>query len=51
MHIPVAIDDKELAAKLQDALIKITKMRDRKIKQRADLAVLKFRGARYTVGY
>jgi N-acetylmuramoyl-L-alanine amidase len=37
-------DDKALAQKLQDALIKVTKMRDRKIKQRADLAVLKFEG-------
>jgi len=37
-------DDKALAQKLQDALIKVTKMRDRKIKQRTDLAVLKFTG-------
>ena len=36
--------DKVLAQKLQDALIKVTKMRDRKIKQRTDLAVLKFAG-------
>lgn len=36
--------DKILAQKLQDSLIKITKMRDRKIKQRTDLAVLKFNG-------
>ena len=37
-------DDKALAQMLQDALIKATKMRDRKIKQRTDLAVLKFSG-------
>jgi N-acetylmuramoyl-L-alanine amidase len=37
-------DDKVLAQKLQDALVKVTKMRDRKIKQRTDLAVLKFPG-------
>jgi N-acetylmuramoyl-L-alanine amidase len=37
-------DDKVLAQKLQDTLIKITKMRDRRIKQRTDLAVLKFKG-------
>ena len=37
-------DDKVLAQRLQDALIKVTKMRDRKIKQRTDLAVLKFGG-------
>jgi N-acetylmuramoyl-L-alanine amidase len=37
-------DDKPLAQKLQDVLIKVTKMRDRKIKQRTDLAVLKFNG-------
>jgi N-acetylmuramoyl-L-alanine amidase len=37
-------DDKALAQKLQHALIKLTKMRDRKIKQRTDLAVLKFTG-------
>lgn len=36
--------DKALAQKLQDALIKATKMRDRKAKQRTDLAVLKFNG-------
>lgn len=35
---------KALAQKLQDALIKVTKMRDRKIKQQTDLAVLKFSG-------
>lgn len=35
-------ESKALAQKLQDALIKITKMKDRKIKQRTDLAVLKF---------
>lgn len=37
-------DDKVLAQKLQDALVKLTKMKDRKIKQRTDLAVLKFQG-------
>lgn len=37
-------DDKALAQKLQDALIKVTKLRDRKIKPRTDLAVLKFNG-------
>lgn len=37
-------DDKVLAQKLQDALVPVTKMRDRKIKQRTDLAVLKFTG-------
>ena len=37
-------DDKALAQKLQDALVKVTTMRDRKIKQRTDLAVLKFQG-------
>ena len=37
-------DDKALAQKLQDALLKVTGMRDRKIKQRPDLAVLKFQG-------
>ena len=36
--------DKALAQKLQDALVKLTKLRDRKIKQRTDLAVLKFSG-------
>ena len=36
--------DKVLAQKLQDALVEVTKMRDRKIKQRTDLAVLKFQG-------
>ena len=35
-------DDQALAQKLQEALIKVTKLRDRKIKQRTDLAVLKF---------
>lgn len=35
---------KPLAQKLQDALVKLTKMRDRKIRQRTDLAVLKFKG-------
>ena len=38
-------DDKPLAQKMQDALIKVTKMRDdRTIKQRSDLGVLKFVG-------
>ncbi len=37
-------DDKLLAQKLQDALVKTSKMKDRKIKQRNDLAVLKFNG-------
>ena len=37
-------EDKALAQKLQDALVTVTKMRDRKIKQRTDLAVLKFQG-------
>lgn len=36
--------DKVLAQKLQDALLQVTTMRDRKIKQRTDLAVLKFNG-------
>jgi N-acetylmuramoyl-L-alanine amidase len=36
--------DKAQAQKLQTALIELTKMRDRKIKQRTDLAVLKFSG-------
>lgn len=36
--------DKALAQKLQAALIKATKMRDRKAKQRTDLVVLKFHG-------
>lgn len=36
--------DKTLAQKLQDALINASKMRDRKIKQRTDLSVLKFNG-------
>ncbi len=37
-------NDKALAQKIQDALVKTTEMRDRKIKQRNDLAVLKFDG-------
>lgn len=37
-------EDKGLAQKLQEELIKITRMKDRKIKQRTDLAVLKFNG-------
>ena len=37
-------EDKALAQKMQDALIKVTKLSDRKIKQRTDLAVLKFQG-------
>ena len=36
--------DKALAQKLQTALVKVTGLRDRKIKQRTDLAVLKFPG-------
>lgn len=36
--------DKALAQKLQTALIAVTKLRDRTIKQRTDLAVLKFQG-------
>lgn len=36
--------DRALAQKLQTALIELTKMRDREIKQRTDLAVLKFNG-------
>jgi N-acetylmuramoyl-L-alanine amidase len=37
-------DDKALAQKLQDALLPITGFKDRKIKKRDDLAVLKFLG-------
>jgi N-acetylmuramoyl-L-alanine amidase len=37
-------DDEALAQELQAALVKLTKMKDRKIKQRTDLAVLKFQG-------
>ena len=37
-------DDKALAEKMQTALIKVTKLKDRKIKERTDLAVLKFLG-------
>jgi len=37
-------DDKALAQKLQDALVAVTNFKDRKIKQRTDLAVLKFQG-------
>ena len=37
-------DDKPLAEKLQTALINVTGFRDRKAKQRTDLAVLKFQG-------
>lgn len=37
-------DDKYLAQLLQDALLKVTKFKDRKIKKRDDLAVLKFEG-------
>lgn len=33
-----------LAQKLQDVLVQVTNMRDRKIKQRSDFAVLKFSG-------
>lgn len=36
--------DRGLAQKLQEALVKATDMKDRKIKQRNDLAVLKFSG-------
>lgn len=39
------LSDIVLAQNLQDALIEVTGMRDRKIKQRTDLAVLKFDGA------
>ncbi|MBU1568409.1 MAG: N-acetylmuramoyl-L-alanine amidase [Proteobacteria bacterium] len=35
---------KALAQKLQDALVDVTKIRNRKIKMRTDLAVLKFEG-------
>ncbi len=35
-------EDQALAQKLQDALLRVTKLRDRKIKPRTDLAVLKF---------
>ena len=37
-------DDKVLAQKVQDALLPITGFKDRKIKKRDDLAVLKFQG-------
>ncbi|MHB8066928.1 MAG: N-acetylmuramoyl-L-alanine amidase family protein [Desulfobaccales bacterium] len=37
-------DDKQLAQKLQDALLEVTGFRDREIQQRTDLAVLKFDG-------
>ena len=37
-------DDKVLAQKLQTTLLKITKLKDRKIKERRDLAVLNFQG-------
>jgi N-acetylmuramoyl-L-alanine amidase len=37
-------DDKDLAQKLQDKLVMITGFKDRDIKQRTDLAVLKFDG-------
>jgi N-acetylmuramoyl-L-alanine amidase len=36
--------DRALAQKLQDALLKASRLKDRKIKQRPDLAVLKFKG-------
>jgi len=36
--------DKALAQKMQTALIAATKLRDRKVKKRPDLAVLKFDG-------
>lgn len=37
-------DDEQLAQKLQDVLLEVTGFRDRKIKQRTNLAVLKFDG-------
>lgn len=37
-------EDRVLAQKLQDALIQVTKLRDRKIKERKNLAVLNFPG-------
>ena len=37
-------EDRSLAAKMQKVLIEITRMKDRKIKRRIDLAVLKFSG-------
>jgi N-acetylmuramoyl-L-alanine amidase len=37
-------EDKALAARLQKALLQATGLKDRKIKQRTDLAVLKFDG-------
>jgi N-acetylmuramoyl-L-alanine amidase len=37
-------DDRALAQRLQSALLEVTGLRDRKIKQRNDLAVLKFAG-------
>jgi N-acetylmuramoyl-L-alanine amidase len=37
-------DDKVFAQKLQDTLLEITAFKDRKIKKRDDLAVLKFQG-------
>jgi N-acetylmuramoyl-L-alanine amidase len=37
-------DDRPLAQSLQDALINVTQFRDRTIKQRNDLAVLRFQG-------
>jgi N-acetylmuramoyl-L-alanine amidase len=37
-------DDKPLAQKLQTALVEVTAFKDRQIKQRTDLAVLKFEG-------
>ena len=35
---------KQLAQKMQDALLKVMNLKDRKIKERTDLAVLKFKG-------
>jgi N-acetylmuramoyl-L-alanine amidase len=35
---------KKLAQKMQDALLKVMKLKDRSIKERTDLAVLKFKG-------
>lgn len=37
-------DDKLLAQKMQTALLKVTKLKDRKIKERRELAVLSFQG-------
>ena len=37
-------DDRALAQKMQDVLVRVSGLRDRTIKQRPDLAVLNFRG-------